>query len=115
MSGIIMPADEVRRQRQKRRIQDFIREGMSQAQAVRAAVAIEMIQRAREAKLAKAVEAAGGEAPTPKSPPRIIYKDTAVDRVAKRIKDFIQSRSSEQAHRIAVETAQRAERTSAKE
>jgi hypothetical protein len=105
---LVTPTDVVRREKRRRRVEMYLREGMTQAQAVRAAVAIELIQQARDKKAAAAAAAAGAVETSKPSP--ILYKDSAVDRVAARIKDFIVSRSSEQAHKIAVETAQTTER-----
>ncbi len=109
MKAIVKPAEEIREMQRRRRIHEYMRQGMTADQAVRAAVAVGLIQQARDAKLAQAAHAAGGELPTT-APSPIVYKDTAVDRVAIRIKDHLLSQSSEQAHRLAVETAQRTER-----
>lgn len=108
MTQVALPDDLLRRALRKRRLESFMREGMSPRQAVRAVALIEAAQMADAKRTTKKAQDAGA---TSTAPSPLIYKDTAVDRLAQRMKDFM--RSSEDAFRLAVQTAQRTERESA--
>lgn len=119
MSAIIRPAEvvreHVRREKRKRRIASFMREGLSPREAMRAVAAMEAVDMADQRKRERAEKVPGTELVTSAPPPRKVYSDTARDRLAARIKQFLASQSSEQAFRMAVQTAQQADRESGKE
>lgn len=107
-SGIALPMEEIRRAKMRRRLARLIDEGVPADKAVHICAILEAADKQSKKKRREAERIAGTELVRPA--PARVFRDTAVDRLAKRIKDFIQSRSSEQAHRIAVDTAQQTER-----